>query len=262
MKCPKCHFKNPAEAIDCSPCGIKFDTADQISFTKTLETTSDELARGTIFTGRYEIIEELGTSGMGKVYRAFDKKIEEEVALKLLKPEIAADKKTIGRFKNELKLARQITHKNVCRMHDLHEEGRTLYITMEYVRGEDLKSVIRRMEKLTVGKAVLIARQIGKGLAKDSNVATSTPRASICWGRSPNSKVIRRALGRITRNSSTSGRTPTLAFLKLKTPERGYKHFKIAFPCSLKRKILIELSHEADKNGAFEEKGDIGFKNG
>jgi len=165
-KCPKCRADNPETLKFCGECGTKLDSADAASFTRTLETRVDELARGTLFAGRYEIIEELGTGGMGKVYRAFDKQLELEVALKLLKPEIAADKKTIGRFKNELKLARQITHKNVCRMYDFHEEGKTLYLTMEYVRGEDLKSLIHRTKTLSSGTALSIARQLAEGLAE------------------------------------------------------------------------------------------------
>jgi len=166
MKCPKCHFDNPQDTSYCGKCGTKFDTAPQISVTKTLETTTDELARGVVFAGRYEIIEELGTGGMGRVYRAFDKKIDEEAALKLIKPEIAAERKTVERFRNELRIARKISHPNVCRMHDLNEEGKTLYITMEYVAGEDLKSVVHRMGILTAGKAVFIARQIAEGLGQ------------------------------------------------------------------------------------------------
>jgi serine/threonine protein kinase len=132
----------------------------------TMETPAEGLTRGTVFAGRYEILEELGTGGMGSVYRVFDRKLEEEVALKLIRPDIAASGKTIERFKNEIKVARKITHPNVCRMHDLHEEGKTLYITMEYVRGEDLKSVIHRMGTLTMGKAVSIAQQAADGLAE------------------------------------------------------------------------------------------------
>jgi serine/threonine-protein kinase len=119
-----------------------------------------------LFAGRYEIIEELGAGGMGRVYRAFDKKIDEEVALKLLKPAIALDNRIVERFRNELKIARKIRHANVCGMFDLGEEGETLFISMEYVRGEDLRSLIRRTEKLTFGKAVLIARQVAEGLGE------------------------------------------------------------------------------------------------
>ncbi|MGD8535665.1 MAG: protein kinase [Candidatus Aminicenantes bacterium] len=111
-------------------------------------------------------MEELGRGGMGNVYRVVDKKINEEMALKLLHPVIATEKKTIERFKNELKLARKITHKNVCRMYDLNEEKGTPYITMEYVPGEDLKSIIMMTGQLSVGRAISIAKQICEGLAE------------------------------------------------------------------------------------------------
>lgn len=166
MKCPKCHFDNPSDSIFCAKCATRLDSAGQIIVTKTLETTTDELTRGIVFAGRYEIIEELGTGGMGKVYRAFDTQIKEEVALKLLKPEIAAEKRTVERFRNELKTARKIRHKNVCGMFDLQEEEKTLFITMEYVKGEDLKSFIYRSKQLTVGTALSITRQIAEGLSE------------------------------------------------------------------------------------------------
>jgi len=125
-----------------------------------------ELSRGSTLAGRYEIIEELGKGGMGNVYRVLDKKINEEVALKLIKPAIATDEKIIERFRNELKFARKITHKNVCRMYDLNEEEEILYITMEYVVGDDLKSIIRMMGQLNPRKAIYIAKQICEGLTE------------------------------------------------------------------------------------------------
>ncbi len=103
---------------------------------------------------------------MGKVYRVEDKKIKEEIALKLIKPEIASDKKTLERFSNELKLAHKISHKNVCRMYHLGEEEGVHFITMEYVPGEDLKSMIRMTRQLTVGTAISIAKQVCEGLAE------------------------------------------------------------------------------------------------
>lgn len=168
MKCPKCHQENPETKQFCADCGTRLIAvgAAQASFTKTLETPADELSRGTVFAGRYEIIEELGAGGMGRVYRAYDRKVEEEVALKLIRPEIAADRRTLERFRNEIKTARMITHKNVCRTHDLGEEGRSLFITMEYVRGEDLKSLIRKTRSLTTGASVELARQVAEGLGE------------------------------------------------------------------------------------------------
>jgi len=122
IKCPKCDTENPDTSRFCADCGTQLLPSKEIPVTETLEKPIEELTRGTTFANRYEIIEELGIGGMGKVYRVEDKKIKEEVALKLIKPEIASDKKTIERFSNELKMARQISHRNVCRMYDLGEE--------------------------------------------------------------------------------------------------------------------------------------------
>jgi len=168
MKCPKCHSDNPDDTYYCGKCGTQLPSSEEISLTKTktLRTPMKELKRGSTFAKRYEVIEELGRGGMGKVYRVEDKKIKEEVALKLIKPELAGDEDTIKRFSNELKYARKIVHKNVCRMYDLSEEKGTHYITMEFVSGEDLKSTIRRMGQLSTGKAIFIAKQVCEGLAE------------------------------------------------------------------------------------------------
>jgi len=168
MKCPKCQHENLSETRFCANCGTQLRPSAGIpSFpTATLKTDFAALAMGMTFAGRYQVIEELGVGGMGKVYKALDKDVDEVVALKLLKPEIAADEELLQRFRNELKSARKIIHKNVCRMYDLGRAEGTHFITMEYVPGEDLKSFIRRSGQLTVGKAVSIARQVSEGLAE------------------------------------------------------------------------------------------------
>jgi serine/threonine protein kinase/Flp pilus assembly protein TadD len=167
-KCPKCDFDNTADSKFCKECGTQLILAEgpQVSKTLTLETKTEGLKRGTVFAGRYEILESLGTGGMGAVYRVYDRQLGEEAALKLIHPEIAANLKSIDRFKNELKVARRITHKSVCKMYDLGESGGTSYITMEYVTGEDLKSVIHRMGTLTMRKSVSIAKQVAEGLGE------------------------------------------------------------------------------------------------
>jgi len=103
---------------------------------------------------------------MGEVYKVFDHKIKEVVALKLIKPELADRLRTIERFQEELRLARKITHKNVCRMYDLGEAEGIPFITMEYVPGEDLKSMIRMMGPLSAGQAISIAKQVCEGLSE------------------------------------------------------------------------------------------------
>ena len=140
------------------------------SVTKTLETKPEGLGKGELFAGRFELIEELGAGGMGIVYRAYDKQVGEEIALKILHPEIALDERTVDRFRNEIKLARRISHRNVCRMHELHEDGKQLFITMEYVSGQDLKGLIRETKGLTAGKAISIAKQVAEGLCEAHNL--------------------------------------------------------------------------------------------
>jgi serine/threonine protein kinase len=168
IECPKCQFDNTDDSLYCGKCTTPLKPSGDvpIEHTETLQAPREELTSGSTFAGRYQIIEELGRGGMGWVYRALDKKLNEEVALKLIKPEIASDKKTVQRFSNELKIARKIAHKNVGKMFDLNEEKGMHYITMEYVPGQDLKGLIRQSKQLTVGTAISITRQICDGLSE------------------------------------------------------------------------------------------------
>lgn len=168
MMCPKCRSENNENSSFCSQCAGPLplpDNPPKPSLDRGPENSLD-LPLGSIFSDRYRIVEVLGHGGMGRVYKAFDAEIEEIVSLKLIKPEITADRSTIERFQNELRLARRISHKNVCRLYHFSRSNGNYYITMEYVQGEDLKRMIRMTRQLNAAAALDIAIQLCNGLAE------------------------------------------------------------------------------------------------
>jgi predicted Ser/Thr protein kinase len=120
---------------------------------------------GTLFGKRYRIVGLLGKGGMGEVYRADDLSLDQGVALKLLPSSLAHDPTALSRLRSEVRLARQVSHPNVCRVYDLGEVDGESFVAMEYVDGEDLASVLRRLGRPAKEKALEIARQICAGLA-------------------------------------------------------------------------------------------------
>ena len=124
------------------------------------------LQRGETFGGRYEILGSLGRGGMGVVYRARDTQLDETVALKLLRPDaIQTDPSLLERFKQEIRLARRITHRNVLRTHDFGDASGVPYISMEYVDGVNLKDLLRSRGALPLGVGLSVAKQMCHGLA-------------------------------------------------------------------------------------------------
>lgn len=125
--------------------------------------TQGRFLPGTLVAGRYRIVALLGRGGMGEVYRADDLSLQQQVALKFL-PETATDDATLDRFRNEVRIARRISHPNVCRVYDIGEAEQHVFLTMEYIDGEDLASLLRRIGRLSGDKAAEIARKICAGL--------------------------------------------------------------------------------------------------
>ena len=120
---------------------------------------------GRLIAGRYRIIALLGKGGMGEVYRADDLTLGQAVAMKFLPEEATSHEGMLERFKNEVRIARRVSHPNVCRVYDVGDVDGATFFTMEYVDGEDLASLLRRIGRLPQDKAVEIARQICAGLA-------------------------------------------------------------------------------------------------
>jgi tetratricopeptide (TPR) repeat protein len=168
IKCPTCHANNPESVKFCGECGTPLPQPQSHPsvMTETFQTPVQELTTGSTFAGRYQVIEELGQGGMGRVYKVLDIETNEKVALKLVKPEFSTDPRIVERFRNELTTTRKIVHKNVCRVFDLGKDRSGYYITMEYIPGQDLKGLIRQTGQLTVSKALSIGKQVCEGLAE------------------------------------------------------------------------------------------------
>ena len=127
--------------------------------------TRDLLAPGSLLASRYEIKEVLGMGGMGVVYRAFDRELQEPVAIKTLRPDaVSGDSVALERFKQEIRLARKIAHRNVVRTYDLGEVGGMYYLTMEFVEGKSLKQLIQSRGRLPIPVTLTVGKQLCRAL--------------------------------------------------------------------------------------------------
>ena len=187
--CPACAKSVPADALSCPGCGAALvnswtptrhrNIAPRVKHidgddrrdpsphvvTSATSTGNGRFIAGVIVAERYRIISLLGRGGMGEVYKAEDLKLDQTVALKFLPESFARDQAALARFRNEVRITRQISHPNVCRVYDIGEvDGRT-FLSMEFIDGEDLSSLLRRIGRLPGDKATEIARQICAGLA-------------------------------------------------------------------------------------------------
>jgi serine/threonine-protein kinase len=149
--------------------GLAADSARATVATPTEETRSPSAATrftpGTLLAARYRIVAPLGRGGMGEVYRADDTRLGQPIALKFLPPALASEPGRLERLVDEVRIGRQISHPNVCRLYDIAEAGGHHFLVMEYVDGEDLASLLRRIGRLPGDKALEIARGICAGLA-------------------------------------------------------------------------------------------------
>src|SRR5512136_1750395 len=226
MKCPKCHADNPGTKQFCADCGAQLSPPQDHPpvMTETLQTPVRELTTGSTFAGRYQVIEELGKGGMGRVYKVFDTKIKEKVALKLIKLEVASDKETIERFSNEIRLARRIGHRNVCKMFDMGESEGAHFITMEYVHGEDLKSMIRMSGSLSLGMLLSVGKQVCDGLAEAHNLGVvhrDLKPQNIMIDKNGNAKIMDFGIARSVREKGITGPSVMIGTPEYMSPEQA-----------------------------------------
>ncbi len=121
-------------------------------------------APGTLIANRYRVIGVAGVGGMGVVYRARDEELGVDTALKVLRPDLGSDPSVVERFRSELRLAREVSHKNVVRIHDIGEHEGLRFLTMRYVEGRSLREVLEREGRMSLARAVSIARQVASAL--------------------------------------------------------------------------------------------------
>jgi serine/threonine-protein kinase len=157
VNCPACQAENEAAAAACAACGASLTAPTQF-------VVAPDLQPGTLFHGRYEIRGLLGRGGMGMVYEARDRTLDEAVAIKVLRPDFAQDPRMAERFRSEIKLARKVRHRNICAIHDYGEDRGLLYISMELIGGTDLKRILRQRGALPPAEAYDVAIQIAEGL--------------------------------------------------------------------------------------------------
>ncbi|MGA8554690.1 MAG: protein kinase, partial [Candidatus Acidiferrales bacterium] len=184
MECSHCHTVNAPSAEKCSKCATPFNFEGATIATATaamtppsevgknwsigaptpttggLAASANTLAPGTILGTRYEILQLLGQGGMGAVYKARDKELDRFLALKVIRPELAVHPDILHRFKQELILARQVTHRNVIRIFDLGEAEGIKFITMDFIEGQDLKNVVSEQGKLSFDESVRVMEQV------------------------------------------------------------------------------------------------------
>jgi serine/threonine protein kinase len=150
MFCPACYTENDPDALACFSCG---------------QTLSPPIKRGTVLSGRYEIVDLIGRGGMGTVYRARDKVLGDRVAVKVLRADLSRRPEMIRRFRSEMALARKVRHPNVCRIYVAGEQHGRLFLAMELLEGKDLKTLLRNSRGgLAPESAFECALQIANGL--------------------------------------------------------------------------------------------------
>ena len=168
VQCPKCYSFNIEDSRYCKKCGSSLEEIPEtLTYPPSRERKTDDKLNflpGDSFGARYRIVEEIGRGGMGRVYKAEDKELGITVALKMIRPELSSNPRFIKRFKKETLLARSISHENVIRIHDLGEVDEIKFISMDYIKGQNLKELIHTSGTLTVETTISITRQICEAL--------------------------------------------------------------------------------------------------
>ena len=162
VKCPHCFHVNPDQQENCQQCGaglprIRIEARSAMNEVQQPGKSQLQFRRGQVVAGRYTVLNLIGQGGMGCIYKVHDNTLGEDVALKTLLPQFLQDKLVLERFYNEAKIARRLAHPNIVRVHDIGEDGKILYISMEYLQGMSLREIL---DNLGPGQRLPIAQTL------------------------------------------------------------------------------------------------------
>lgn len=225
MKCPKCHFDNPDSSHFCADCGTKLTLAKDIFSlpTMTLETPFKILDPGSTFAEKYKIIGEIGSGGMGIVYKAEDTKLRRTVALKFIPPELSRYPEAKERFIREAQAAAALDHPNICTVYEIGDFEDKAFIAMAYVEGQSLREKIA-MRPLSIYEALDTAIQVAKGLEEAHNrgiIHRDIKSANIMVDKKGQAKIMDFGLAKVVGESLITKEAETLGTVAYMSPEQA-----------------------------------------
>ncbi|MCP4643333.1 MAG: protein kinase [bacterium] len=168
--CPMCHFVNSSDRQTCGRCGALLSDArssDRLKAPQSGRRNTTSLRRGQVVAGRYKVLDMIGRGGMGAIYLVQDNTLHERVALKTLLPQFAQDKMVVERFYNEARIARQLSHPNIVRVHDIGVADEVMYISMEHLKGRSLRNLLDQLPpggRMPVKTTLSVIDQLCAGL--------------------------------------------------------------------------------------------------
>jgi len=225
MKCTKCHFDNTEDSFFCKKCGTKLPLSDEALYsqTKTIQTSPAILDKGDLIAWKYKTIAEVGSGGMGIVYKAEDTKLKRTIALKFLPPELSRHPEAKERFLREAHAAAILDHPNICTIFEAGEYEDRAYIAMAYIEGQSLRDKIAK-KPLSIDEALDIAIQVAEGLEEAHNkgiIHRDIKSANIMVTEKGQAKIMDFGLAKVVGESLITREAKTMGTVAYMSPEQA-----------------------------------------